>query len=88
MLKKCEFRPARDVGKVIEGLAPDIDKMIETHQVVDTTGEVVYNGITELKDCGFAVDDVFEALMISRGYANVLNQSSPEGSQGPLMVSE
>lgn len=86
MLVKCKYDPIRDVGKTFQGLAPDIDKLIETHQVMDTTGEVVYNGIQDLKDCGYAVDDVFDAIMLARGFANLQANTSQEGSQGPLPV--
>ena len=85
MVEGCKFDKLTDVGKTFEGLAPDINRMIETHQVTDGSSEVVYNGIKELKDCGALVDDVFEAILMQRSITHSLNANQNlEGSQGPL----
>lgn len=85
MVEICKFDKNTDIGKTFEGLAPDINRMIETHQVTDGSSEVVYNGIKDLKDCGVLVDDVFEAILMQRSITHGLNANQDlEGSQGPL----
>lgn len=87
MKEICKFDSKKDVGKTFQGLAPDINKMIETHQVTDGSSEVVYNQISELKDCGFLVDDVFEAILMQRSITSSVSANNDlEGSQGPLPV--
>lgn len=85
MKEVCRFNPNEDLGKTFQGLAPDIDKLIETHQVSDTCADVIYNGIQDIKECGGLVDDVFEAILMQRSITSSLDaNSSLEGSQGPL----
>ena len=85
MVEICKYDKNTDIGKTFEGLAPDINRMIETHQVTDGSSEVVYNGIKDLKDCGVLVDDVFEAILMQRSITHNLNANQDlEGSQGPL----
>lgn len=85
MVEKCVFDKKKDVGKTFQGLAPDINRLIETHQVVDSSSEVVYNGIEDLKSCGVLVDDVFEALLMQRSItSSVSANDNLEGSQGPM----
>lgn len=66
MLCKCSFNKDCDRGPVIVGLAPDINNMIETHQIPDTASEVVYNQIQDIKDVGCAINDTFDAIILSR----------------------
>ena len=85
MKEICKFNKNTDVGKIFQGLEPDINKMIETHQVTDGSSEVIYNGIKELKDCGAIVDDVFEAILMQRSITHGISANQNlEGSQGPL----
>lgn len=89
MKTSCPFDPKKDRGKVIEGLAPDIQKLIDEHKIQDTCAEVTYNGIQELKDCGFRVNDEFEAIMLQRQYSKIANANTGMGSsQGPAPVAE
>ena len=85
MVEVCKFDKNTDLGKTFEGLAPDINRMIETHQGTDGSSEVVYNGIKELKDCGALVDDVFEAILMQRSITHCMRgNQNLEGSQGPM----
>lgn len=85
MKEICKFNKNTDIGKTFQGLEPDINKMIETHQVADGSSEVIYNGIKELKDCGAIVDDVFEAILMQRSITHGISANQNlEGSQGPL----
>ena len=85
MVEVCKFDKNTDLGKTFEGLAPDINRMIETHQVTDGSSEVVYNGIKDLKDCGVLVDDVFEAILMQRSITHSMSANQNlEGSQGPM----
>lgn len=85
MVEKCVFDKKKDVGKTFQGLAPDINRLIETHQVVDSSSEVVYNGIEDLKSCGVLVDDVFEAILMQRSITSAVSANDNlEGSQGPM----
>lgn len=85
MKEICKFNKNTDIGKTFQGLDPDINKMIETHQVADGSSEVIYNGIQELKDCGCIVDDVFEAILMQRSITHGISANQNlEGSQGPL----
>lgn len=87
MLTVCNFDVNKDRGKVIPGLAPDIQKLIDTHKITDTSAEVTYNGITELKDCGCRVNDEFEAIMLQRQFSRIANSNTGMGSsQGPAPV--
>lgn len=84
MKQICKFDKARDVGQVIEGLAPDINVMLKTHVVPTSASDVVYNQIQELKDVGVRINDDFDALMIARGLRQLgeanLNPNNGMGS--------
>lgn len=62
----CKFDKTKDVGKVILGLAPDLQAMIDSHNIPMTTAEVVYNQIEDIKSVGVRINDDFEAIMLSR----------------------
>ena len=66
MLQICKFDKKKDVGKVIPGLFPNIDELIDTHKVTDNSAEVVYNGIQEIEQVGVRINDEFDAIMLSR----------------------
>lgn len=66
MVTICEFNKEKDLGKVIKGLAPDIQAMIDSHNIPTTTADVVYNQIEDIKSVGFRINDEFEAIMLSR----------------------
>lgn len=65
---KCitKFNKDIDLGKVIEGLAPDLQNMIDTHNIPAVSAEVVYNQIEDVKSVGCRINDEFEAIMLSR----------------------
>ena len=92
MIQNCKFDLSRDIGQTLQGLAPDINRMLETHVVPSGTEEVVYNQLTELEQIGVRINDDFDLLMIARGLKQLGDNASlnPNGgtgsSQGPAPV--
>lgn len=88
MIETPIFDSSRDVGRVILGLAADINEMIETHSVPATAQKVIYNNLDDIEDVGNRVDDVFDGIMLSRSLGDII--PSPNGgtgsSQGPTPV--
>lgn len=68
MNQKCNFDKTRDLGVVINGLSPDLNKMIETGTVPDSEAEIVHNQLTTLEEVGCRVSDKFEAIMLQRSF--------------------
>lgn len=66
MVQVCKFDKGRDIGKVIKGLAPDIQAMIDSHNIPMASADVVYNQIEDIKAVGCRINDEFEAIMLSR----------------------
>lgn len=66
MRQICKFNKKKDVGKVILGLAPDLQAMIDSHNIPETSAEVIYNQIEDVKGVGVRINDDFEAIMLSR----------------------
>ena len=93
MIQICEFDNKRDVGKVIPGLFPNIDELIDTHKVTDNSAQVIYNGIQEIEKVGVRINDEFDAIMLSRALRQaglVANQghgsTQQAGSSAPVSV--
>lgn len=91
MFQICKFDQTKDVGKVIPGLFPNIDELIDTHKITDNSAEVVYNGIQEIEKVGIRINDEFDAIMLSRALKKaglVANQghgsTQPSGSSAPV----
>lgn len=82
---KCitTFDPKKDMGKVIDGLFPDINELIENHKISDTASSEVYNQISELKDVGIRINDDFDAIMYARALKNSLAPNQGTGSSQP-----
>lgn len=79
----CKNDPTTDLGTIIDGLAPDLNKMIESGVVPDSASEIVYNQLDDIKSVGYRVNDVFEAIMLQRHYskcAQDAKDSTPEGA--------
>ena len=95
MKKVFKFNPDRDKGVVILGLAPDITKLITDHVIPDTSAEVVYNQLEDVKSVGCRINDDFDAIMLARklkasGLApnSGMGSSQPAGSKtGPISIS-
>lgn len=68
MLQKCTFNKERDLGVVIIGLSPDLNKMIETGTVPDSEAEIVHNQLASIEEVGCRVSDKFEAIMLQRSF--------------------
>lgn len=82
----CKFNKNRDLGKVIEGLAPDLQKMIDTHTIPATSAEVVYNQLEDIKSVGCRINDDFEAIMLSRKLHTSLGLSPNGGTASSNQV--
>lgn len=81
--RKCVNDPQLDLGTIIDGLAPDLNKMIQSGLVPDSASEIVYNQLDDIKSIGYRVNDVFEAIMLQRHYtkcAQDAQKSTPEGA--------
>lgn len=80
MFQEYKFDKTRDRGVVIEGLAPDLNKMIETGIVPDCGTDVVYNQLEDIESIGCRVSDVFQAMVMQKQMLSSLNEeSTPKG---------
>ena len=80
MFQEYKFDKTRDRGVVIEGLAPDLNKMIETGLVPDSGTDIVYNQLENIEDIGCRVSDVFQAMVMQKQMLTSLNkESTPKG---------
>lgn len=84
MKQKCAFKPLRDKGLVIDGLYPDINKMIEDHTIPDTTADVVYNQLSDIQDVGCRINDDFDAIIVARALNAQLRPNGGTGSSQPV----
>lgn len=81
MIQVCKQCKDRDLGPVIPGLNPDINELIESHKISDTSSDVVYNNLSEIADVGFRVNDDFDAILLGRAlHASGLLSSKGTGS--------
>lgn len=76
----CTFDKNRDLGIVIPGLFPDIEDLITNGKITDTVADVVCNGLEEIGDVGFRINDDFEAIMLSRALQAQISQNTGTGS--------
>lgn len=98
MIQICKNSSTKDVGKVIPGLFPDIDNLLENHKIGDTSAQVVYNQLSEIAKVGFRINDDFDAIVLSRALNSFLksglqpNQghgsSQQAGSSAPVVSSD
>lgn len=74
------FNPLRDMGKTMQGLGVDINKIIETG-VIDAghATEVPYNEFASIDDIGSKVTDDFDMHRIANAF-HELNASKGIGS--------
>lgn len=82
--RKCENDPKVDLGTIIDGLAPDLNKMIQSGVVPDSGSEIVYNQLDDIKSVGYRVNDVFEAIMLQRHYAKCAQESQNSTPSGAV----
>ena len=80
MIQVCKSSPKKDVGKVIPGLFPDIEELIENHKVSDTSAKVAYNNLADIEQVGFRINDDFDAIVLSRALKSGLQPNSGHGS--------
>lgn len=80
MIQICKNSPTKDVGKVIPGLFPDIDDLLENHKIGDTSAQVVYNQLSEIAQVGFRINDDFDAIVLSRALKSGLQPNQGHGS--------
>lgn len=97
MKQVCINSPEKgDIGKVIDGLYPDINEIMNSGTIPATTSNVVYNQLTELESVGYKVNDDFDAIMIARHLKEVTGglqatkgtgSSQQAGSSAPVAPS-
>ena len=81
MFQEYKFDKSKDRGVVIEGLAPDLNKMIESGLVPDSGTDIVYNQLENIEEIGCRVSDVFQAMVMQRKMLSDVKeaQSTPKG---------
>ena len=91
MIRDCKFNKTKDVGLVFEGLAPDINDLIENHKIGDVSSDVVYNQISNIEEVGCKINDDFDLYKYYKDFNNKMKLEVNGGtgsSQGPLKVQE
>ena len=91
MIVSCKFDKTKDIGLVFEGLAPDINDLIENHKIGDVSSDVVYNEISKIEEVGVRINDDFDMYKYYKNFNDKFRISSNGGtgsSQGPLKVQE
>lgn len=83
MRTKTFFDKERDMGKVIPDLYTDVEDLIVNHKISDTTAQVVYNELSDIKSVGIRVNDDFDAIVISRALRSGINANQGTGSSQP-----
>lgn len=91
MIVTSKFNKVKDIGLVFEGLAPDINDLIENHKIGDVSSDVVYNEISKIEEVGVRINDDFDLYKYYKQFNDKFRMSSNGGtgsSQGPLKVQE
>lgn len=91
----CQFDKKKDLGLVIKGLAVDINKMLDTGVIQDSSAQVVYNEIQDIQSVGIRINDDFDAIMLARALkasgltSNIgTGSSQAAGSTAPVNPSD
>lgn len=91
MVRECKFNKKTDVGLVFEGLAPDINDLIENHKIGNVSSDVVYNEIAKIEEVGCRINDDFDLYKYYKQFNDKFRVEANGGtgsSQGPLKVQE
>lgn len=91
MIRDCKFDKTKDLGLVFEGLAPDINDLIENHKIGDVSSDVVYNEINKIEEVGCKINDDFDLYKYYKEFSDKFRIEVNGGtgsSQGPLKVQE
>lgn len=91
MIRDCKFNKTKDVGLVFEGLAPDINDLIENHKIGDVSSDVVYNEISKIEEVGCRINDDFDLYKYYKTFndkTRLLANGGTGSSQGPLKVQQ
>lgn len=91
MVRECKFNKNTDVGLVFEGLAPDINDLIENHKIGNVSSDVVYNEISKIEEVGCRINDDFDLYKYYKQFNDKFRTEANGGtgsSQGPLKVQE
>lgn len=73
-----------DRGPAFEGLAVNINEIIEHHTISDSTQEVSSNELQRIEDVGFHVNEDFDMFRILKSQLGVKAANAGTGSsQGP-----
>ncbi len=74
-------------GPVIEGLGVNINEVVETHVISDSSQEVSSNELQRIEDIGFKVCEDFDMFRILKAQLGVKASNAGIGSsQGPTPV--
>lgn len=78
----------QDRGPVFEGLAVNINEIIEHHTISDSSQEVSSNELQRIEDIGYRINEDFDMFRILKSQLGVKAANSGIGaSQGPLPAS-
>ena len=78
MIQDCKFDKSRDLGVTIQGLSPDLNKIIETGTVPDSEAEIVHNQLSSLEQVGSRISDKFEAIILQRSFLSQTKHGKDE----------
>lgn len=73
----CEFNEYRDVQEVVSGLAVDINDMLQTGVIKDSTYQEDNNGISEPQQVLGRISDTFDAIEASRAIRKYGKNAAP-----------
>lgn len=80
MVNECKFDKTKDVGLVFEGLAPDINDLIENHKIGNVSSEVVYNQIANIEEVGCRINDDFDMYKYYKDFNNKMKIGANGGT--------
>lgn len=83
MNQECKFCPERDFGRVVPGLAVDLQAAIESGVVMDTGVVEDYNNIDNPNSVTTRVRDIFHALDLQKAYLQA-GRITSDGSVGSM----
>lgn len=82
MKQICKFNKERDIKPTVEGLAMDLDKAIESGEVMDTASAESYNNLEETDKIGSLVRDNFDAMDAGNNLASIANNKNVSTQTG------
>lgn len=78
-----------DRGPVFEGLAVNLNEIIEKHTISDQSQEVSSNELERIEDIGFRVNEEFDMFRILKNQLGIKAANAGTGSsQGPTPTAD